>query len=780
MLFSPNLGKKLPNLDKNSNRTNPNATTDIEKYSQSTSTYYHEYNLSFDYIKKLKKATEQAIQQLNFETAVFLAELLYTECAGLELSSVQKIESVYLYALAMYMNKDYHTASIISEKLRNIHIGIAYLYGRCALELSKNEEGACLSMVVRLDEYENDASLGLLCMPNTATIHCLIAKMYQRSYNTKSCIHHHLEALKLDPYLWESYIAISDMKANIDIKTLFFGINGNRESAQSACNPNKQRGQTAFSKDPKLNRKVDGNEHTPNINENNGVKTNSVSEEPGYHSPLGASKPVNSNLSPSQNSQSQQSRNLHSNSNANVTPSGLLIRQQNQKQSQDCLLLNNQSNAATVVSTVSSTSPTISSLAKMNSNKNKFLTTPPSKLLGTEQRTSFKTPRNIINSNNMSSNTIRRKLNLGLSNNMLTNSRRKYELNPKFPLESIEDTVAYQNGLKDSDTCLLKDIMYIFVKILKASSQYNSHNAIRLMNEKLPSHILNNMPWCQAQLGKLHYEISNYDMSLQYFNHLRELQPTRVKDLEIFSTLLWHLRDSYSLSTISDELIEIYPKKPETWCVLGNYFSLTKDHEEAIKAFERATDLNPRFAYAYTLQGHEHVSKESFDSAKALFRKAIACDPQHYNAYYGLGDCVARMGKYDEALLYFEKARIINPVNIILICCCGNILEKLYYQEKALNYYELACKLQPGSTIPKYKKAQLLFAMGRFSVAMELFEELTKLSPEEATVHFMLGQIYQTMGRKNDAIREYTVAINLDPMGSQVIMDALEKCHMQE
>ena len=54
------------------------------------------------------------------------------------------------------------------------------------------------------------------------------------------------------------------------------------------------------------------------------------------------------------------------------------------------------------------------------------------------------------------------------------------------------------------------------------------------------------------------------------------------------------------------------------------------------------------------------------------------------------------------------------------------------------------------------------------------------MSPNEATVHFMLGQIYQTMGRKNDAIKQYTIALNLDPMGNHVIADALEKCHYQE
>ena len=70
--------------------------------------------------------------------------------------------------------------------------------------------------------------------------------------------------------------------------------------------------------------------------------------------------------------------------------------------------------------------------------------------------------------------------------------------------------------------------------------------------------------------------------------------------------------------------------------------------------------------------------------------------------------------------------------------------------------------------------------MARYSAALENFEELAKLAPDEATVHFLLGQLYQIMGRKKDAVKEFTVAMNLDPKGNPLIIDALEKCHSEE
>ena len=44
--------------------------------------------------------------------------------------------------------------------------------------------------------------------------------------------------------------------------------------------------------------------------------------------------------------------------------------------------------------------------------------------------------------------------------------------------------------------------------------------------------------------------------------------------------------------------------------------------------------VNPNFAYAFTLLGHEYVFTEELDKAMSCFRNAIRVDPRHYNAWY--------------------------------------------------------------------------------------------------------------------------------------------------
>lgn len=49
--------------------------------------------------------------------------------------------------------------------------------------------------------------------------------------------------------------------------------------------------------------------------------------------------------------------------------------------------------------------------------------------------------------------------------------------------------------------------------------------------------------------------------------------------------------------------------------MLGNFCSLQKDHESAVELFQRAIQLDPTFAYGYTLAGHEYFASEDYDKS---------------------------------------------------------------------------------------------------------------------------------------------------------------------
>jgi anaphase-promoting complex subunit 3 len=270
-------------------------------------------------------------------------------------------------------------------------------------------------------------------------------------------------------------------------------------------------------------------------------------------------------------------------------------------------------------------------------------------------------------------------------------------------------------------------------------------------------------PWVLSQVGRAYYEQAAYAEAEKYYRRLRILAPTRLEDMEVYSTILWFLKRETDLSFLAHELVDSSWHSPQAWCALGNAWSLARDHEQALRCFKRATQLNPKFAYAFTLQGHEHVANEEYEKALTAYRQAISADRRHYNAYYGIGRVYEKLGNYDKAYTHFHSASVINPTNAVLICCIGNVLEKQRQPVQALQFFSKATELAPNAAQTRYKKARALLALDQLEAAQKELEILKNLAPDEATVHFLLGKLYKSLDDKGSAVRHFTIALNLDP-----------------
>ncbi|KAK6067309.1 20s cyclosome subunit (nuc2 cdc27) [Seiridium cupressi] len=329
------------------------------------------------------------------------------------------------------------------------------------------------------------------------------------------------------------------------------------------------------------------------------------------------------------------------------------------------------------------------------------------------------------------------------------------------------DTFKVEESLKS-----LLSLLKIFGSGYLSLSQFQCAEALVAYNSLPSGH--RNTPWVLSQMGRAHYEQAAYSKAEECYRKLRVLAPTRIEDMEVYSTILWFLKREIDLSFLAHELVDSSWNSPQAWCALGNAWSLARDHEQALRCFKRATQLNSKFAYAFTLQGHEHVANEEYDKALTAYRQAISADRRHYNAYYGIGRVYEKLGNYDKAYTHFHSASVINPTNAVLICCIGNVLERQRQTVQALQYFSKATELAPNAAQTRYKKARALLALNQLDAAQKELEILKNLAPDEATVHFLLGKLYKSLGDNGSAIRHYTIALNLDPKANQQIKEAIE------
>lgn len=329
------------------------------------------------------------------------------------------------------------------------------------------------------------------------------------------------------------------------------------------------------------------------------------------------------------------------------------------------------------------------------------------------------------------------------------------------------------------NTARTEEALRILLELLRrlgsgylALSQYQCSEAVQSLSSVSRAH--GDTPWVLAQLGRAHYEQAKYAEAEVSFRRLRALAPHRMEDMEVYSTVLWHLKKETESSFLAHELVDAAWHSPHAWCALGNAWSLASDREQALRCFKRATQLDPKFAYAYTLQGHEHFLNEEYDKALTSYRHAIAADRRHYNAYYGIGRVYEKLGNYDKAYTHFHAASVIHPTNAVLICCIGQALEKQKQVVQALQFFTKATELAPQAAQTRFMKARALLAIGQFGEAQKELMILKDLAPDEATVHFLLGKLYKTLNDKNTAVHHFTIALSLDPKASQLIKKAIE------
>jgi anaphase-promoting complex subunit 3 len=318
-------------------------------------------------------------------------------------------------------------------------------------------------------------------------------------------------------------------------------------------------------------------------------------------------------------------------------------------------------------------------------------------------------------------------------------------------------------------------LLVVFTTSYQLLCSFHCRECIALLHRLPRQHFL--CGWVQHILGRAYCEVNEYKQASLALREMLRLEPFKVTGTETLSTALWHLKKDKELCSLAAQVIEVDKNCPETWCVVGNCFSLQKEPEVALKYFQRALQVDSTFTYAHTLCGHELANNEDLDKAIQSFRSSLHHDERHYNAWYGLGSVYYRQEKYEMAEYHFRRALAINAVSSVLRCYLSMSLHAQNDDIKsaeALDILILACQVDPKNCQLHYQRAHLLLGQDLCEEAIEALEVVLTLAPKEPPVYSMLGSIHQRLGNTSDALRFFNVAISLDPKESAALKAIIE------
>ena len=124
-----------------------------------------------------------------------------------------------------------------------------------------------------------------------------------------------------------------------------------------------------------------------------------------------------------------------------------------------------------------------------------------------------------------------------------------------------------------------------------------------------------NSEYILAQAATAHYNLRQFDEAQHLFETLHRKSPHRIESMDTYSNILY-VKEAYAgLSHLAHSAILTDKYKPETCCIIGNYYSLRTQHEKAVSYFRRALKLNRNYLSAWTLMGHEYVEMKNPEAA---------------------------------------------------------------------------------------------------------------------------------------------------------------------
>ncbi|CDW85316.1 anaphase-promoting complex subunit 8-like [Stylonychia lemnae] len=235
------------------------------------------------------------------------------------------------------------------------------------------------------------------------------------------------------------------------------------------------------------------------------------------------------------------------------------------------------------------------------------------------------------------------------------------------------------------------------------------------------------------QIAHASYASQEYDAALDWFSKLISVDPFRFENMDLYSNILYIKENFGELAHLAYKVFHNDKYRPESCCVIGNYYSLRGDHHKAVIYFKRAVKLDNKFLSAWTLMGHEYLEMKNTNAAIESYRTAVDIDPKDFRAWYGLGQTYEINQMYNYAAHYYANAALSKPQDSRMWIAMGGCYEKMDRKEEAIKCHEKGERYKDKEGIAMHKLAKLYIQMGEYDKAATCFKENLRRKDNEET-----------------------------------------------
>jgi tetratricopeptide (TPR) repeat protein len=189
-------------------------------------------------------------------------------------------------------------------------------------------------------------------------------------------------------------------------------------------------------------------------------------------------------------------------------------------------------------------------------------------------------------------------------------------------------------------------------------------------------------------------------------------------------------------------------------------------YRQAIASYDRAIELDPDFAGAYSNRGNAYGALGEHERAIEDYDRAIEIDPDFAGAYVGRGIAYRNLEQYEQAIASYDRAIEIDPEYALAYNNRGNAYGALGEHERAIEDYDRAIEIDPDFAGTHRGRGHAYGALGEYEQAIASYDRAIEIDPEDAGAHIARGHAYFENGEYERAIEDYDRAIEF---GTEIV-----------
>ena len=193
----------------------------------------------------------------------------------------------------------------------------------------------------------------------------------------------------------------------------------------------------------------------------------------------------------------------------------------------------------------------------------------------------------------------------------------------------------------------------------------------------------------------------------------------------------------------------------------GNAYSTKGDNDRAMRDYDEAIRLNPKFSDAFYNRGNVVLDKGDNDRAIRDYDEAIRLNPKFSDALNNRGRAYRAKGDNDRAIQDFDEAIRLDPNDTLAFLDRGRTYQRKGDTDRATQDFEQAFRIDQALSF--FSRGNAYATKGDYDRAIPEYDEAVRVNPEFAEAFINRGNMYREKGDFDRAVQDYDQAIQVNP-----------------